>query len=111
MSVLPNEILDQIAKAVPFEDLWLRLRTVCFRWNEIAQARARDLFHKGTKIQVCQFKIRATRHLTPPVFRAVECYTHPERLQWHTEKDFSVIPDDGFFRFISIVSVSKFIAC
>jgi len=111
MPALPNEILDQIAKAVPFEDLWLRLRTVCFRWNEIAQERARDLFYKGTEIQVLQHKFPATRHLTPPVFRAVEYYTHPGRLQWHTEKDFSVIPDDGFFRFISIVSVSKFTAC
>src|SRR5271163_4454594 len=58
MCQLPVELLDQIAKELPFEELW-NVRSVTFGWNEIALRRARSLLYNGSILSmiVCSTRV------------------------------------------------------
>jgi len=51
---LPRAIVDQIAKALPFDELW-RVRSVNSWWNKIALQRARSELYKGSTVNAFIF--------------------------------------------------------
>jgi len=109
MPNLPKEIMDRIIHAVPFDDLWLRLRMVSFRWNVIAMEIARALFYKGTDVGIDAYGYEA-----PPLFmlaepfRPVDNNADPRMLQWVSRKFFQEIPGEyPFCLSFMLVVVSK----
>jgi len=95
MVLLPNQIVDEIVRALPFEDLWLRCRSVSKHRNEIAKHRAKILFYQSSDIGIDAYGFEA-----PPLclmaepLRPVESNEGPEMLQWASRKVFSEIPGE-----------------